>query len=65
MTERKPSDPLHRHRAPTRRAVLRGAVAAAMAAPLSRRAAAEGGQVVYATWGGSWAEAMRKAWFEP
>lgn len=28
-------------------------------------AAKRSGRIVYATWGGSWEEAMRKAWFEP
>ncbi len=51
---------------PSRRSVLTGIAASAVLAPLPlRRAAADAGEVVYATWGGSWADAMRKAWFEP
>jgi len=54
-------------RAPmARRALLKGAAAFAAVAPLPlRRALGAEGEVVYATWGGSWAEAMRKAWFGP
>lgn len=52
--------------APTRRTLLKAAAATLMAAPLPLRAARSAeGEVIYATWGGSWAEAMRKAWFEP
>jgi putative spermidine/putrescine transport system substrate-binding protein len=52
--------------APTRRTLLKGAAAGLILAsmPLRRALAAEA-EVVYATWGGSWAEAMRKAWFDP
>ncbi|MFV0475349.1 MAG: ABC transporter substrate-binding protein [Pikeienuella sp.] len=54
----------------SRRSLLRSGLslgAAALAAPaLIRPAGAQsGGEVVYATWGGSWEEAMKKAWFEP
>jgi len=50
----------------TRRTLLKGAAAALIVAPMPlRRAFAAEGEVVYATWGGSWAEAMRKAWFGP
>ena len=52
--------------APTRRTLLKAAAASLVAAPLPLRLArAAEGEVVYATWGGSWADAMRKAWFEP
>ncbi|MBM3573214.1 MAG: ABC transporter substrate-binding protein, partial [Alphaproteobacteria bacterium] len=38
---------------------------AALAAPMIMRGAqAQSKELVYATWGGSWEEAMRKAWFE-
>ena len=30
-----------------------------------RGAAQSGGRIVYATWGGSWEDAIRKAWFDP
>jgi putative spermidine/putrescine transport system substrate-binding protein len=64
MTRLKPLH--HPRRTSSRRAVLQGVAAAAILAPLTlRRASAESGEVVYATWGGSWADAMRKAWFEP
>ncbi|MDR0809007.1 MAG: twin-arginine translocation signal domain-containing protein, partial [Gemmobacter sp.] len=54
----------------TRRNLLsRGAAAAgaALAAPYYIRPASaqSGGRVIYATWGGSWEEAIRKAWVEP
>lgn len=53
-------------RAPSRRTLLKGAAASLVLAPMPLRLArAAEGEVVYATWGGSWAEAMRKAWFEP
>ena len=49
----------------TRRTLLAGAAAlgGALAAPTVLRAA--NNEVVFATWGGSWEAAMRKAWFEP
>src|SRR5215475_13293844 len=28
-------------------------------------AAQDAGRIVYATWGGTWEDAMRKAWFDP
>jgi putative spermidine/putrescine transport system substrate-binding protein len=31
----------------------------------SQPRAAQGGRIVYATWGGTWEDAMRKAWFDP
>jgi len=48
-----------------RRLLATGAASAIVAAamPLRRSYAAE--EVVYATWGGSWEEAIRKAWFDP
>jgi putative spermidine/putrescine transport system substrate-binding protein len=50
----------------TRRILLKSAVASLALAPIPlRRARSAEGEVVYATWGGSWAEAMRKAWFVP
>ena len=54
----------------TRRGLLSGAAAAggvALAAPYYIRPAGaqSAGRVIYATWGGSWEEAIRKAWFEP
>ena len=56
----------HSRKAPTRRTLLKAAAASLALAPMPfRRASAAEGEVVYATWGGSWAEAMRKAWFEP
>lgn len=52
-----------------RRMVLKGLGAGAigaLAAPMMMRGAgAQSREVVYATWGGSWEEAMRKAWFDP
>jgi putative spermidine/putrescine transport system substrate-binding protein len=52
-----------------RRRVLKGLGAGAigaLAAPMMMRGAgAQSREVVYATWGGSWEEAMRKAWFDP
>ena len=61
MTESKPRKPVS-----SRRTLLKSAAAGLMLAPLTlRRALAADAEVVYATWGGSWADAMRKAWFEP
>ncbi|HUK09249.1 MAG TPA: ABC transporter substrate-binding protein [Stellaceae bacterium] len=61
MTESKPRKPVS-----SRRTLLKSAAAGLMLAPLPlRRAFAADAEVVYATWGGSWADAMRKAWFEP
>lgn len=38
----------------------------ALAAPfISRQGFAQSKEVVFATWGGSWEQAIRKAWFEP
>jgi putative spermidine/putrescine transport system substrate-binding protein len=52
--------------ASSRREILRAGVAAALAvAGMPRRSAAQGGRIVYATWGGSWEQAARKAWFDP
>lgn len=50
----------------TRREILRAAAAAGLASvawPRSAESAA--GRIVYATWGGSWEQAARKAWFDP
>ena len=47
----------------TRRGILAGGAAAALAAPRILRAAEQ--QIVYASWGGSWQTALRKAWFDP
>jgi len=49
----------------SRRSVLSSgvAVAAVIAAPSILRAQAK--KIVYATWGGSWEAAMKKAWFTP
>lgn len=41
-----------------------GAMGAALALP-GGRAAAANDQVIYATWGGSWEAAMRRAWADP
>ena len=53
----------------SRRAVLRTAALAGLSTAVAwrpRRAAAQkSGRIVFATWGGSWEEAMRKAWFAP
>lgn len=50
----------------TRRTVVIGAGAAALGFPYIRRArAGAGGKIVFASWGGSWEAAMRKAWFDP
>jgi putative spermidine/putrescine transport system substrate-binding protein len=50
----------------SRRTLLKGAVAGLVLSPLPlRRVSAADSEVVYATWGGSWADAMRKAWFDP
>ncbi len=50
----------------TRREVLRAGALAGLAAAVARpRPAAAAGRLVYATWGGSWEQAIRKAWFEP
>lgn len=54
----------------SRRRLLQGAGAAAgmaLAAPFYiRPAGAQGsGRVIFATWGGSWGEAIRTAWFDP
>lgn len=54
----------------TRRNLLHSGIAigtAMLAAPaLIRPAGAQGsGRLVYSTWGGSWEEAMKKAWFGP
>jgi putative spermidine/putrescine transport system substrate-binding protein len=50
-------------------AIAGNEVAAATASPTSksilRSAMQDGGRIVYATWGGSWEEAIRKAWFDP
>ena len=41
-------------------------VGAALGMPAIRRAHAQGsGKVIFATWGGSWEAAIKKAWFEP
>lgn len=49
----------------TRRTVLKGAGAAALTAIGAPAIAQAKGRIVYATWGGSWETAIRKAWFEP
>jgi putative spermidine/putrescine transport system substrate-binding protein len=51
----------------TRRRLLGGGLGlgAALALGVPGRAAAQGGRIVYATWGGSWEKAIRQAWFEP
>jgi putative spermidine/putrescine transport system substrate-binding protein len=51
--------------APSRRHVLKlaGAGLATLAAPSILRA--QSNTIVFATWGGSWEAAMRKAWFDP
>lgn len=48
-----------------RRKILLGgaALGSALAMPAIVRAADQ--EIVFATWGGSWEEAMRKAWFDP
>jgi len=52
-----------------RRAVLRAAALAGLSTAVLWRprgvAAQKSGRIVFATWGGSWEEAMRKAWFAP
>ncbi|HEX4766627.1 MAG TPA: ABC transporter substrate-binding protein [Lichenihabitans sp.] len=50
---------------PTRRTVLASGLAmgATLAMPAIVRAADQ--EIVFATWGGSWADAMQKAWFDP
>lgn len=54
------------HGAYTRREALRvGAAAGLAAVAMPWRAGAQGGRIVYATWGGSWEQAARKAWFDP
>src|SRR5262245_31653304 len=49
----------------SRRSLLKasGAVGATLAAPALARAANE--RVVFANWGGSWEQAMRRAWADP
>ncbi|WP_436644406.1 extracellular solute-binding protein [Microbaculum sp. FT89] len=49
----------------TRRSLLKatGGLTAALAMPGIVRA--QSNRIVFATWGGSWEEAMRKAWFDP
>ncbi|WP_342642354.1 ABC transporter substrate-binding protein [Rhodoligotrophos ferricapiens] len=53
----------------SRRGFLMGAagtgLAAGMGFPAIRPSRAAAGRVVYATWGGSWEVAIKKAWFEP
>jgi len=59
---------IERHVLANRRTVIKGlgAGAFALAAPaILRSAQAQSKEVVYATWGGSWEDAMRKVWFDP
>lgn len=52
----------------SRRQILAGGTAAGvlgLVAPYVKLARAESKTLVYATWGGSWEEAQRKAWFDP
>jgi putative spermidine/putrescine transport system substrate-binding protein len=59
---------LDRHSASaiSRRTALKSTLAAAVSAAFVRPSArAEGGRLVFATWGGSWETAMRNAWFTP
>jgi putative spermidine/putrescine transport system substrate-binding protein len=52
----------------TRRELFRTGAAvglAAVARPWRAAAAPQSGRIVYATWGGSWEEALRKAWLDP
>ncbi|MBM3598244.1 MAG: ABC transporter substrate-binding protein [Alphaproteobacteria bacterium] len=59
---------IERHVLANRRTVIKGlgAGALALAAPaILRSAHAQSKEVVYATWGGSWEDAIRKVWFEP
>jgi putative spermidine/putrescine transport system substrate-binding protein len=44
---------------------LAAAASAAVVRPVAQPACAEGGRLVFATWGGSWEMAMRNAWFSP
>lgn len=48
-----------------RRTVLAGITAAGTAAVMPLNAHAQKGQLVFANYGGSWEQAMRRAWFEP
>ena len=49
----------------SRRQFLVLAAASAAAATLPVRPAHAAEEIVFATWGGSWEDAMRRAWFEP
>lgn len=49
----------------SRRRLLASTAAAGFAAALPNGARAQNEEIVFATWGGSWEEAMRKAWFDP
>lgn len=65
MSTKKPNRTLA-SRPVSRRQVLKAGVGGGILAagwPYVSRAASK--KVVYATWGGSWEEAMRRAWFEP
>ena len=50
-------------------AIAGSAAGAATASPttlsIPGSATQDSGRIVYATWGGSWEEAIRKAWFDP
>jgi putative spermidine/putrescine transport system substrate-binding protein len=55
-----------RYQGYTRRDVLGVGATIGLAALVgARRGEAQGGRIVYATWGGSWEQAARKAWFDP
>ncbi len=61
-----------RNTGPSRRSFLKSTAMAGaglglgLAMPwVSRAHAQSGGQLIYATWGGSWEAAIKKAWFEP
>lgn len=49
----------------SRRRFLGSAAAMGLASTLPQRSFAANKEIVFATWGGSWEEAMRKAWFDP
>lgn len=49
----------------SRRRFLGSAAAMGLASSLPSRSAAAGEEIVFATWGGSWGDAMREAWFDP
>lgn len=49
----------------TRRNFLGSTAAIGLASAFPQRAFAANQELVFATWGGSWADAMRDAWFDP